>query len=754
MFGHSIGLELKRRLKGVRNHFVDSSSSSDNTSSAAFAARKRLTIAQKPTPFSGQQDGKQSHTLDLGPSLTGKLRTSSRRDLLVLENASLAAWVDLLEEENRQLERLVEAGDSVETCKEVHDQLHHTHQSLQKERQQAAVDLVEFIFRSLNASPPRRNRTDTHAVHVAVIADHSNYAPRSAHRDSLSIDDTFARSLTELAVPGGDIGPALGAPAPSSLNRRRISSIVHRGSVLIQQTAVESWNVLKVNRLRNTPHMLEVDVRTHSLIVKAANGQTKVELTAGELRYLNKSERKSRDLTIVYNLISKSSGRPKVYNKTYRFAAGTDVNDFCETVTKYVLQAGTTKTDPTDVSDSTYGRSVSSTQAPFSPSSSMLNSTLSMTSFSGLAGATTTKLMHMPEPYATSHLDLPSFVEENDVVDALAANLQRNWMDNKSKDMYAVDDQERPSYEKYRLREQLGMFMGSHSTPFSGTSYVLAERLLKMPQIFDFEITDAKSVVGNSDDSGSSGDGVPTTSSGMPDISKCPQLAQLVRQLAVQSHEIWCRLCLRSAHRRQLAWEAEYGDDNIKHDRTKSSPFIDLSSMKELAVRSNRFDSTASAYSVQSDMASVHSAASSYYGASPITELKSNASLSSLHPPKPVFESTGVIVPYIELSETSQKHHMDDATDIVRTLHEAGLTLRHSPHASGASKPSHNSSRPPPSSAALQSNSSYQSLPTISDIDEQTVASPSSMELVQSPLQSSPPPPPPPPPHPPTTPLH
>jgi hypothetical protein len=56
---------------------------------------------------------------DIEPLLTGKILTTSKRDLLQLENSYFSHWVNLLEEENKQLAKLQEFSSLDNAAREV-----------------------------------------------------------------------------------------------------------------------------------------------------------------------------------------------------------------------------------------------------------------------------------------------------------------------------------------------------------------------------------------------------------------------------------------------------------------------------------------------------------------------------------------------------------------------------------------------------------------------------------------------------------
>jgi len=96
--------------------------------------------------------------------LTGKIRSTSKRELLMLETRSLEHVVALLEQENAELEALLAASsssDPLSVLTKAHSSLRGLHDQLVRDRQQGAVDIVEFVFRALNTRPPPRQRQPT-----------------------------------------------------------------------------------------------------------------------------------------------------------------------------------------------------------------------------------------------------------------------------------------------------------------------------------------------------------------------------------------------------------------------------------------------------------------------------------------------------------------------------------------------------------------------------------------------------------------
>lgn len=172
MLRYSIAAELKRRLFSIKNKY-NAEAEHENGKVEAQAAPS-VPPAQAQSQPSLPSESAPAHETTLQRAATTLAGSS---DLLAIEIAALEHIAQLLERENTALRAVTERGASLEPPKELADALTANHDTVKAvnlelvdERKQTAVDLVDFVFRTLQARPPPRSRAESSAVRSARLA--------------------------------------------------------------------------------------------------------------------------------------------------------------------------------------------------------------------------------------------------------------------------------------------------------------------------------------------------------------------------------------------------------------------------------------------------------------------------------------------------------------------------------------------------------------------------------------------------------
>ena len=427
---------------------------------------------------------------------------------------------------------------------------------------------------------------------------------------------------------------------------------------------VDSYSVLKVNKFRkDSRHILQLDIRTNSLIIKDANDIPKVELNAQQVMDVKKNDKNHLVLEIVYRVGT------QVFSKKYRFQNIQYLAAFYRKCKRHLLA----------------GRSTSSLSLGRKRNSQT----------GGNADAVVPQNEYMPKPLDTSKQEIAEFL--TDTCDALSSNLLRLWEASPLKAQYEIDEHVEVN-PKVRLREQLRLFMGAtHTDPqskvYQTVSYVMSEELIKCVYELGYVIEESRQSV--------------SSRSVEQWMEADADVHMLVQKLAVHSNEMWSKLSWESQYRRELAagMHSRKLTTSSSMDLPPPPPQDNGSSSIGNSAGGGGGDSPPPPPPPSSTMSSSlplsmtnHSPLSGSSSGdsilrgesvlrSPITSSKSSTSLLSSStstptnnlartPTQPVHRRKMKLAPFLALDVKLQAAHLNDAKELLRTVTENGFCVR------------------------------------------------------------------------------